>query len=440
VQTFLVDAEQPASALRAELDARRLRPRTVALGLPRAAVVVKPLDLPPVGGELGDMVRFELERHVPFPAEDAPFDFVPLRRERDRPADRRVLLVAADRRVVDGVVRLAQDANLRPASVTVASHDLPCLVRVPRQRIVWAHRVETEANLLLLDGPSIVWSRQVPVGDEAELAGEVRRSLAAVRWATCDALWVSGDADVEEAANGPLGDLAVPVTAPPYTAGARRRLAGLGRQSRGAAELALAVALGRRGRPLDLLPPALRPRRLTRAQALTVATGAAAVALTVAALLAPGYRDRQRLAALTAEIARLEPEVRAVEAIRAETERRRRLVRTIESLEPSSVKPLPVLRELTDLLPTEAWLTVLSLDGKGVELTGQAAAASALIPLLENSPRFERVEFASPVTRGRDREQFRIVAKWEGHTGGATQAPADEARRPPAAPPGGSRR
>src|SRR5437879_439754 len=81
----------------------------------------------------------------------------------------------------------------------------------------------------------------------------------------------------------------------------------------------------------------------------------------------------------------------------------------------------PTRRALTEILPGDAWLTMLSLDAKGVELTGQAAQASALIPLLENSPLLERVEFASPVTRGRDREQFRIRAAWE-------------ARRPAAAP------
>src|SRR5438128_11332837 len=65
---------------------------------------------------------------------------------------------------------------------------------------------------------------------------------------------------------------------------------------------------------------------------------------------------------------------------------------------------------------------MLSLDAKGVELTGQAAQASALIPLLENSPLLERVEFASPVTRGRDREQFRIRAAWEARRPAATPA------------------
>ena len=87
-----------------------------------------------------------------------------------------------------------------------------------------------------------------------------------------------------------------------------------------------------------------------------------------------------------------------------------------------------MLRELTDLLPTDTWLTTMSLDAKGVELTGQAAAASTLIPLLENSPRLERVEFSSPVTRGRDKEQFRIRAAWE--TGAAAAAPRPAPGKP----------
>jgi hypothetical protein len=69
-------------------------------------------------------------------------------------------------------------------------------------------------------------------------------------------------------------------------------------------------------------------------------------------------------------------------------------------------------------------------------MTGQAGAASNLISLLENSPRLERVEFASPVTRGRDREQFRIRAAWEAPPAPAVQAPTARPAppRPPAAP------
>jgi Tfp pilus assembly protein PilN len=113
------------------------------------------------------------------------------------------------------------------------------------------------------------------------------------------------------------------------------------------------------------------------------------------------------------------------------------------------MRPLPVLRDLTELLPNDAWLTTVSLDGKGIELTGAASAASTLIPLLENSPRFERVEFSSPVTRGRDnKEQFRIRAAWEAATPAVPSpgAPTSGAQAPTAArpaaprPPGGAAR
>ena len=157
----------------------------------------------------------------------------------------------------------------------------------------------------------------------------------------------------------------------------------------------------------------MKPRRLTRPQWLTVGMAAATLLLSLAALLVPGIREQYRLRGVNAEIRRIDPEVRAVERVLAELERKRQLVATVATLQRAAIRPLPVLRELTEILPGDAWLTMLALDPKGVELTGQAAQASALIPLLENSARLERVEFASPVTRGREREQFRIRAAWE---------------------------
>ena len=424
VDTFVIETDKPAAALRAELDARRLAPRTVAIGLARAAVTVKPIDLPPVGGEMRDMVKFELERHLPYPAEDAPFDFVPLAPEGEpgTAEARRVLIAAADRRVVDAVVRLAEEAKLRPVSVTVAAHDLPALVRTdPKQTVAWVHRAGDAADVLLLRGSAIVLSRSIPAED-GQLAAEVRRSFTVARWKNCDAVWVSGDGAA--AATGALAELGVPVTAPPYTPSAQQRLTTLGEGPRGALELALAVASGRGLRPLDLIPAALRPRRLTRHQWITVGVAAATLVLSLAALVVPGFREQYRLGMLNAEIRRIDPEVRAVERVLGELERKRQLLATVATVETAALRPLPALRELTEILPGDAWLTMLTLDMKGVELTGQAAQASVLIALLENSPRLERVEFASPVTRGRDREQFRIRAAWEASRAAAGPAPA----------------
>src|SRR5262245_31824516 len=69
-EAFMIDAENPGAALRAELDARQLVARKVAIGLARSAVTVKPIELPSIAGETHEMVKFELERHLPIPAED----------------------------------------------------------------------------------------------------------------------------------------------------------------------------------------------------------------------------------------------------------------------------------------------------------------------------------------------------------------------------------
>ena len=139
-------------------------------------------------------------------------------------------------------------------------------------------------------------------------------------------------------------------------------------------------------------------------------------------------RDQRHLRRLEVAINQLVPEVRGVQRVMDELDRERRLLATVQTITAASLRPLPFLRELTETLPPDVWLTTLTLDQKAVELTGQAATASALIPMLENSPRLEHVEFASPVTRGQDKEHFRIRALWE-------VPPAANVLEPPAPPP-----
>jgi len=433
LETFTIDAENPGAALRAELDARSLPARTVAIGLSRATVTVKPIDLPAIAGSTDDMVKFELERHLPMPADDAAFDFVPLPPEPEAEGastaeGARVLIAAADRRLVDAALRLAEEAKLRPMSITVAAHDLPALVDTDRrQRVVWLHRTGDTADLLLLHQAMVVFSRSFGATDDATLLAETRRSLAGARWRACDAIWVSGDG----AAAAPFLDLGVPISDPPWSARGERRLSQV-TEPRGALELAVATASNRALRSLDLIPAAIKPRRFTRQEMMTGGALAATLLLVLGALLVPGIVESRRLARLNREIARIDPDVRAVEKVARELDHKRQLLGTVEKINAGSLQPLPLLRELTEILPNDAWLTYLAFDSKGVELTGQAGAASNLIPLLENSPRLERVEFASPVTRGRDREQFRIRAAWEAPAPPPVAPP--QAAKPPATP------
>ena len=255
VDTFVVDAESPAVALRAELEARRLPARSASLGVARSAVFVKQIELPAVSGDAREMVGFELERHLPFAAEDAVYDFVSLPSEpageRTAAAGQRVLITAADRRIVDAALRLGEEARLRPLSLTVAAHNLPALARLSRnRRVAWVHRAGDAVDLLLLQGESLVLSRSLPSSEDAAIAEEIQRSIAAVRWRECNAIWLSGDEPPGGFVSAPLTALGVLVTEPAWTPVARQRLAGLAHEQRGALELAVALVSARGARPL----------------------------------------------------------------------------------------------------------------------------------------------------------------------------------------------
>jgi Tfp pilus assembly protein PilN len=413
---FVVEGvEDPASALDAELRARKLRARRIRVGLDRRSVVVKALELPRAsGGDLGQMVGFELERHVPFPPEEARFSWIELPSGTDE--SRRLLVAACGRRAVERPLGMLAGAKRRPAAITVACHELPALLprALPPRRAVWAHRHGNNTDLLFLIGRTLLMSRSVAVAGPAGLAKEIERSLPLVSWSHCEEVWISGDDAAAWFATPELPAVFdSPVSAPPYAARCGALVASLPVESGGAALLALAVALGSRRPALDLLPVELRPWTLSRPQLVTAGVALVTALLGLALAFTHVNKTERYLGRLTEEIRRLDPQATAVDALAAERVRNRRVLAGLESVQRGSLPALPALRELTEALPDTAWLQALSMDREGVELTGQADAASQLIPLLEASRWLERVEFTSPVTKLQGKEQFRIRAAWE---------------------------
>lgn len=431
--------ETPGALIRAELDTRKLRVRRVRVGLARAGAMVKILELPSVAGSnRSQMLRFELERHVPFPPEDVVFDAV------DQPTTRggplRVLVAACERRAVERAVRILDEARLRTRSLTLACHDLPRLLarRSGVRRAVWVHQCRETTDLAFLAAGRLRLSRSVPTQDAEALAGEINATLPLVRWKDCDAVWVSGDETPRTLTSPALASLGAVVAEPPLSPAAAALVAQLPLEDVGPGMLALAVAVGRRHPALDLLLPELRPRRVSIGQIVTAAMLVITAGLGVGTLLAQDHQRQRYLGDLDVASRQLDPEVRAVEQISAELKQKQRLLAAIKSADAGGIRALPLMRELTELLPQDTWLQSLNMDAKAVELSGQSNTASQLIPLLEGSPSLERVEFTSPVTKGRDKEQFRIRATWEpqaAESGGGESAGAETRQAPAGSPP-----
>jgi Tfp pilus assembly protein PilN len=414
--TFSVPADDDASAtLRRRLREAGVRARRAHVGLPRRSVIAKVVELPLVPGvDVRRMVGFELERHLPFPPDDCVFDFEVLDATPGQPM--RLLLVAAERRLVERVRAILRDAGLVPRHIGVAIHSLARRVAPPTgpgRIVVWIE--ETEAELAIVVRGRTVASRAFPLPVEEEararaLGAELERTLASV-----------GETERAGVAEILTGGLAPPLTGADLSV---RPVADLAHGVPGAAQtspLALAAALERpaRGRPAaSLLPEALRPRPFPWPLATTAALGLVVLLLASSIPAVTLWRERRSLAALDRRIARLAPAVQRAERLAADVERARRELGALRDFEAQGLRALPLLRELTEAVPADVWLTSLTADRNGIELAGFASSASQLIPLLEASPRLERVEFTSPVTKGRDREQFRLKAAWEGRGGG----------------------
>lgn len=435
LQCFALEpGDMPGARLKSELETRRLKVRRLRIGLARPLLTVKSLELPPTrGAQLTEMVAFELERHVPFPPEDIRFDFVILPRVGKGPL--RVLVAACERRTVEGALRLLEEPRLKPAALTAACHDLPhLLARAPRvRRVVWAHRAGGATDLVCLNQGRLELSRTVPAKDADELAGEIAATLRLLDWTDCETIWITGD-DAPDFLGAPeFADLAARVSEPPLRPAARALIRQLPEEDAGAAMLALAVAVGSRRPPLNLLPRDVRPRTISTGELVTVGTAMLTLLLGLGLVLGQGYKQQRYANRLTQAIRALDPEVKAVEALSAELAQKKRLLETIQSIERSDLRALPVLKELTERVPQDAWLRTLNMDRQGIEITGQAAGANQLIPLLEDSPFLTGVEFTAPVTKTGDKEQFRIKASWKNAP--KAQEPAAKPQAAPAPPP-----
>lgn len=414
LEHFVVeDAEDPAATLAAELRARDVSGRGIRVGLDRRLAVVKAIDLPrAAGSDLGAMVGFDLERHVPFPTEGVRFDWVELGSGPDEP--HRVLVGAVERRTVERPLALLTGAHRRASTMVIACHELPALLarELPAGQAVWAHRHREGADLLLLDGRRLLMSRHVAASDVEGLAREIHRSLSLVNWSDCQAVWLSGP-DAAELEPALAAALRTPVSEPPYAAAKIPLIEALPADDQDGGLLALAVAAGSRHPSLNLLPAEARPWAASREQmttaALIVITGLLGIALALTHVMkTERYLDR-----LSQEIHRLDPEVKTVEGMSTELARKRRVLAALQAAQDGRVPALPALRDLAEMLPPGAWLQGITMDGQGIELVGQSDAASSLIPLLDASDRLERVEFTSPVTKAQNKEQFRIRASWE---------------------------
>jgi general secretion pathway protein L len=147
--------------------------------------------------------------------------------------------------------------------------------------------------------------------------------------------------------------------------------------------------------------------------ALTILLLAVLIASGLFWMVSPLQLEQKRVEAIDREIAARRDEVKKVEALKKEIEEVRKERAVINGFRTSRPITLDLLKELTRVLPDSAWLSRVRCTETTVDIEGYAASATDILPKLENSGYFKKVEFASPTLRDARLNADRFVIKME---------------------------
>jgi Tfp pilus assembly protein PilN len=358
------------------------------------------------------VLEYEIENLIPLPRDEVHYDYTvrPLGLERIE-----VLLLSLPRAVMQGYLDALGEAQVRPRRVVLASTAIADYLTFCRADatgpigLIIGSPDATEVALLA--NGRLVASQLLPAARLADpaaldrsLARQVADELLDVERLTLFR-WALGNDGVPAASEDAGPDLRAlargKLVAPDafFETGSPGMLPAVG----------AALTAVREGTPgVNLLPAAEREAFDEGPSIVTWALLIASVLLLVVWGGSAIVKDVMLRNELRTKLEEIAPDVREVKTLQNDIDR---MQHQVDILGTADGRVTTLLKELTELIPADAYLTTLNLRGNRLSLDGQARSASDLITALEKSKRYKNVSFSSPTTRQGDKERFSITAE-----------------------------
>ena len=396
-------------------------PDQTVLCLPRTQASVSRLVVPEAArGSLEQVVRYEVERLQPFREEDIYYDYVTTEEGGE---ERRlgIVIFCFSRQTVDPLVNLLVEHNLRPQSVTLSSAAqattlLACRPATHGRRVLAAQE-NGSLELNFLRERQLVASHTVPIARVAEadtwtdtLAHSIARNFPGSAPDTIPVFTWDG--------HGTL-----PVSVEP-----ERDLAQAAREqfpvvaADGAMSVETCSAIGAslqavgEGEEVNVLPAESRAHREKLLSPLSLGFVGCILVLSLVWAASVVVQDRRALGRVQDQIQALTPAVRQVQDDEAVVQRLQAQLQTLRA--ETRLRLTPLLKDMSERIPQEMYLTGFQFKNGKVELTGVAKSGSAsdLVGALEASPCLRDVAPRAP---------FKTTGRGETFTLGAQVKPCD---------------
>lgn len=418
-----------ANLLQRYLNENNFPKDNVVVALPRERAIVRPVEVPVAAKEnLRKVLEYELGKHIPFSPDEALFDFQVLE---EREGFLRVLLVVVKKEDVNQWLNLFRRIGIRPVAIEVASTASAnlfffdeALPEVSSQVLIDVE--ERFFELQFFEKGEFKEGFHFLFRSEGERGKEIANAYRLARFKGLGLREGKGDLLIfgEGQDDGLVEDLkeAISDQIKPI-----RSLKKIG-STNGVREIGqhyASIGLALRGLTktrwnINLTPLEMRKKVSRIGFYLALFLTIVSVFLAGALAVHPYLQEREELNQVLLEIKAKKPEVEAIEALQKKKESMEKEIREFETLRADEASRLEILKELSEILPQTAWLWNVKVKAREVDLSGFADSASDLIAILDKSPVFEKVEFASPVTKETRlfgpnvvKERFKITARIE---------------------------
>ncbi|MGO8988971.1 MAG: type II secretion system protein GspL [bacterium] len=398
----------------------------VSVAIPREKVIARFMGLPVAAKEnLRKVLEYEMPKYIPFERGEIYFDYCVLKEEKDR---LHLFAVFVKKAEVDAYLSLLKKMGIQPISIQIPSAAAVNLFFYNKgggesDTSVLIDVSEPFFEMNLVQGKDWSESLHLPLPEEekeAKMISTFQRS-GDNRPPANSTFFVYGlGADETTLTNLKETKQLKDVLLPPMN-----RMQG-GEVAPKAYKIYASVGIPLKGLisprvDLNLLPFDMRKKVREIGKPVLIVLTSLALLLTITWGGGIFIRYTNELNTVNAEISKRRPEVEALEKLQKQRDNCCKEMSELDQIRSAEISKVEVLQELTKVIPDTTWIWNLKYNGKEIELSGFADSASDLIPLLDKSPLFEKVEFMAPVTKemqmradgNKEKERFKIKARIE---------------------------
>lgn len=414
-----------------------LSPTSVVISLPRSRVSLQSIELPaPDRNVIDSMIGFELEKHFFSKPDDLYFTYHATALQENR---FHIVLSAVKKEIADYYLRLVERLSLKVSAMDVSTlSNLNSILngQTKNQLMAVIDLCSNAFDISLIKNGTLQISRNIPIKNPVirnsyflddlpaehyetlsrelgkEIIDEVVSTLSCCdrigKEEAIEQIHILGGFRYAEALVRQIGELAGVPTA---SANVPHGVNTSPEFDRACFFTSLGLALKelKPGKIETNLLPATAKTRTKRVSIKTTFALAIGVLLLSTGLFAGKILYKKNtLESIDNQLQELKVQVAPLEKIDRDYEAIGQYLDAITKARKLSPQKLPVLEDLSKVLPQNTWLTDISIINDKVEIKGVSATASALIPLLENSPHFKDTGFNGSIVKAPEGERFTI--------------------------------